>query len=191
MKRDTTRRPEAERACLAGLLELLTDAPPRCREAVALVEPAALTIQAGPELLVAIKDAAALEAPTYADVLRFARARAIDPAADGVDPEMVLLTDLFKASSSNRGGYAKGVDRHAPEIMLAAGRRRTIEAATVAATVAADPRAEDGEIEAAVAAVAAASASGPAEGLECHFRGCRRRTPRNAIHTGNQGTESK
>ena len=166
MKRDTTRRPEAERAYLAGLLELLTDAPPRCREAVALVEPAALTIQAGPELLVAIKDAAALEAPTYADVLRFARARAIDPAADGVDPEMVLLTDLVKASSSNRDGYAKGVDRHAPEIMRAAGRRRTIEAATVAATVAADPRAEDGEIEAAVAAVAAASASGPAECLE-------------------------
>jgi len=166
MKRDTTRRPEAERAYLAGILELLTDDLPRCRDALTLIEPAALTIQVGPELLVAIKDAAALEAPAYADVLRFARARAIDPAADGVDPEMVLLADLVKASSSNRGGYARGVDRHACEIMRAAARRRTIEAAAVATAVAADPGANPAEIEAAAAAVAAASASGPAERLE-------------------------
>lgn len=166
MKRDTTRRPEAERAYLAGILELLTDDLPRCRDALTLVEPAALTIQVGPELLVAIKEAAALEAPAYADVLRFARARAIDPAADGVDPEKVLLADLVKASSSNRGGYAKGVDRHAHEIMRAAARRRTIEAATVAAALAADPRAEDGEIEAAAAAVAVASANLPSDRLE-------------------------
>jgi hypothetical protein len=161
MTRDTTRRPEAERAFLAGALELLTDDPPRCRKAVALVEPVALTIKAGPEFLVAMTAAAALEAPSLADVLRLARERAGDEA----DSEKRLLADLVAASASNRGGYARGVDRHAREIMRAAKRRRTIEAATVAAAVAADPRAETAEIEAAVAAVAEASTSGPAEGL--------------------------
>jgi hypothetical protein len=161
MKRDTTRRPEAERAFLAGLLELVTDDPARCRKAAALVEPAALTIEGGRGLLEAITAAAALEAPKLADVLRLSQERAGDDAY----PERALLADLVKAADGSPQAYALGVDRHAPEIMRAAKRRRTIEAATVAAAVAADPRAEAGEIEAAAAAVAEASASGPAEGL--------------------------
>jgi hypothetical protein len=162
---DATRAPEAERAFLAGLLELLTDDTPRCREAAALVEPAALTIETGPELLVAIQAAAALEAPSLADVLRVARERAPDRDAD-TDPERVLLADLSKASASNRGGYARGVARHASTITKAAGRRRTIAAAHDAAAVAADPGAAPEEIEAAAAAVAEASADMPADRLE-------------------------
>ena len=165
-KADNTRRPEAERAFLAGVVELLTDNTPRCREAAALVPPAALTIEAGPELLMALAEAAKLDAPTLADVLRIVREQATDPAADGMEPEKMLLVSLAKASAGNRGGYARGVDRHAREIIRAATRRRTIEAAAAAAAVAADPRAEAAEIEAAAAAVAAASASGPAERLE-------------------------
>lgn len=161
MKADTTRRPEAERAYLAGLLELVTDDPSRCTEAAALVQPAALTIEAAPELLSAIQAAAALEAPTLADVLRLARER----AGDDAEHEKALMADLLKASVSNRGGYARGVERHAREIMRAAARRRTIKAAAAAAAVAADPGAEPAEIEAAAAAVTAASVSGPAEGL--------------------------
>jgi hypothetical protein len=161
MKRDTTRRPEAEKAYLAGLLETLTDDLARCREAAALVEPAAMTIEAGPELLAAIQAAAALEAPSLADVLRLARER----AGDDAEREKALLADLSTASASNRGGYARGMDRHAREIMRAATRRRTIEAAAVATAVAADPGAEPAEIEAAAAAVAEASARGPTEGL--------------------------
>ena len=48
MNADTTRRPEAERAYLAGLLELVTDNPPRCREAAALVEPIPAPAEATP-----------------------------------------------------------------------------------------------------------------------------------------------
>jgi hypothetical protein len=162
-KSDSTRRPEAERAYLAGLLELLTDSPARCREAVALVPPEAITIEAGAELLVAIAEAADLEAPSLADVLRIVRERATDPAADGMEPEKLLAVSLVDASVGNRGGYARGVERHAREIMKAAGRRRTIEAAQRAEAVAADPAAEPAEIEAAAAAVAEASASVPTE----------------------------
>ncbi|NCX99678.1 MAG: hypothetical protein EBX35_14160 [Planctomycetia bacterium] len=97
-------------------MELLTDNLARCREAVQLVEPAAITIEAGHELLVAITAAADLEAPCLADVLQIVRERAIDPAADGAEPEKVLLVSLMKASTGNRGGYALGVDRHAREI---------------------------------------------------------------------------
>jgi hypothetical protein len=160
-KEATTRRPEAERAFLAGLLELLTDDPARCREAAGLVEPAAFTIEAGPELHAAIQVAAALEAPNVADVFRFARERAGDEA----EPVKVLVADLLKASASNRGGYALGVDRYAHEINTAAARRRTIEAAEDMAAKAADPGAEPAEIAAAAARVAEASTSGPAEGL--------------------------
>jgi hypothetical protein len=161
MKGDTTRRPEAERAFLAGLLELVTDDPARCREAAALVEPAALTIEAGPGLLEAIQAAGLLEAPTLADVLRLARER----AGDDAEPEKVLLADLSAASASNRGGYARGVERHAREILKAWQRRQTIDAAAVLTAVA-DSGAEPAEIQAAAAAVAAASASGPAEVLD-------------------------
>ena len=147
--------PEAEKAFLAGMLELLQVAPPRCRKALSLVEPAALTIEAGPELLAAITEAAGLEAPTLADVLRIARDRGGDDATD----ERSLLADLAAASVRSPGGYALAVDRNAVEIMRAATRRRTIDAATVAADVAADPQAQPAEIEAAAAAVAAASTS--------------------------------
>jgi len=165
-KADNTRSPEAERAFLAGCLELLTDSPARCREAVKLVKPAALTIEWGAELLAAITAAADLDAPTLADVLRIARERATDPAAEGVDPERVLISELTELSIDSGRAYARAVDRHAREIMRAAGRRRTIAAAEAAAEVAADPRAEAAEIEAAVAAVAEASASVPTERLE-------------------------
>jgi hypothetical protein len=165
-KADTTRRPEAEKAFLAGLLELLPHDPPRCREALALVEPAALTIEAGPKLLLAITQTAALEAPTGADLARIIRERAIDAPPDRHPTEFNLMADLAAAVASNRGAYSLGVDRHAHEIMRAATRRRTIEAAAVATALAADPGANPAEIEAAGAAVAAASASGPAERLE-------------------------
>ena len=161
MNADTTRRPEAERAYLAGLLELVTDDPPRCRAAVALVEPAALTIEAGPELLAAIGAAAALEGPKIADVHRLVR----EHAGDDAERETTLAADLLAAAGGSPQGYALGVDRHALEIMGAFKRRRTIEAATVAAAVAADPGAKPAEIEAAAAAVTAASTSGPDDGL--------------------------
>ena len=160
-KASTTRRPEAERAYLAGLLELLTDDPARCREAAGLVDPGAFTIEAGPELHAAIQVTAALEAPNVVDVFKFARERAGDEA----EPVKVLAADLLKASASNRGGYALGVDRYAREINTAAARRRTIEAAEDMAAKAADPGADPAEIAAAAARVAEASTSGPAEGL--------------------------
>jgi hypothetical protein len=156
-----TRAPEAEKAFLAGLLELVTDNPARCREAAGLVPADAFTIEGGPELLAAIAEAAALEAPTLADVVRIARER----SSGGAHHERGLVADLAKASVGNPGGYARGVDRHAREIMRAAGRRRTIEAARVAEAVAIDPAAEPAEIEAAAAAVAAASVTMPTEQL--------------------------
>ena len=160
-KATATRAPEAEKAFLAGLLERLTDKPARCREAVGLVPAEAFTIEGGPELLAAIAEATALEAPTLADVVRIARER----SSGGAHHERGLVADLAKASVGNPGGYARGVDRHAREIMRAAGRRRTIEAARVAEAVAIDPAAEPAEIEAAAAAVAEASASVPADRL--------------------------
>lgn len=159
---DATRRPEAEKAFLAGMLELLQDDVNRCRKAIALVEPSALTVEAGPELLTAIIEASALDAPTMADVLRIARERGGDDAAD----ERSLLADLASASVGSPGGYALGVERNAREIMKAATRRRTIEAATLVADVAADPQAKPADIEAAAAAVAQASTSAPAERVE-------------------------
>lgn len=150
----STRRPEAEKAFLAGVVELLHDDPQRCRKAAALVEASALTIEAGPELLAAVVEAAVLESPTIADVLRIARERSGDEAIE----ERSLIADLVAAAAGSRGGYGLGVDRHAREIMEAAARRRTVDAATLAAAVAADPRSEPAQIEAAAAAVAEASA---------------------------------
>lgn len=159
------RSPEAERAYLAGLLELLTDDLPRCREATRLVEPSALTIEWGPELLAAIAEAVALDAPVHADVVRIARERSPARPVDGQDPEVVLLVDLTEASTRNRGGYRDGVDRHAREIMKAARRRRGIDAAQVYQELAADPAADPAEIEAAAQAVAEASAGMPSDGI--------------------------
>jgi hypothetical protein len=132
---EATRRPEAEKAFLAGMLELLQDDVNRCRKAIALIEPSALTVEAGPELLTAIIEASALDAPTMADVLRIARERGGDDAAD----ERSLMADLASASVRSPGGYALGVERNAREIMKAATRRRTIDAAALVADVAADP----------------------------------------------------
>jgi hypothetical protein len=101
-KADSTSRPEAEKAFLAGLLELLTDNPKRCREVVSLVEPSALTIETGPTLLQAIAEAAGLEAPSLADVMRIAR----DRSGDDASGELALVADLSAASVGNRGGYA-------------------------------------------------------------------------------------
>ena len=159
---DATRRPEAEKAFLAGMLELLQDDVNRCRKAIALVEPSALTVEGAPELLTAIIEAAALAAPSLADVLRIARERGGDDAPD----ERSLLADLASASVHSPGGYALGVERHAREIMKAATRRRTIDAAALVADVAADPQAKPADIEAAAAAVAQASTSAPAERVE-------------------------
>jgi hypothetical protein len=91
--------------------------------------------EAGPELLTAIIEASALDAPTMADVLRIARERGGDDAAD----ERSLMADLASASVRSPGGYALGVERNAREIMKAATRRRTIDAAALVADVAADP----------------------------------------------------
>jgi hypothetical protein len=159
---DATRRPEAEKAFLAGMLEMLQDDVNRCRKAIPLVEPSALTVEGAPELLTAIIEAAALNAPSLADVLRIARERGGDDASD----ERSLLADLASASVHSPGGYALGVERHAREIMKAATRRRTIDAATLVADVAADPQAKPADIEAAAAAVAQASTSAPAERVE-------------------------
>lgn len=163
---DTLRHPEAERAFLAGLVELVTDDPARCLKASRLVEPDALTIEAGPDLLLAIREAALLEGPTLADVTRIIRERTIDAPPDGHPEPCALMIDLAKAARSSRGGYSLGVFRHAVEIVKAAARRRTIEAASIAAEVAADPQAEPAEIEAAGRAVAEAVAAGPTDGLE-------------------------
>lgn len=165
-KRGTAYAPEAERAYLAGLLELLTDDAARCREAAELVSPDAITTDGGAELLAAIVAAAALPAPTVADLARIIHERAVNSPPDGHPAEYGLMVDLLEASVKHRGGYARGVDRHAREINRAAGRRRTIEAAATAAEVAADPRAADDEIEAAAVAVAAAAADSPADRLE-------------------------
>lgn len=154
------RRPEAERAFLAGLLELVTDNPSRCREVAQLVDAAAFTVEEGGALFSAIFSAAALEAPTLADVARIIREQAIEPAADRKDPAFLLMVDLAKP------GYAGSVERHAREITKAAARRRTIAAADAAAALAADPAAAPEEIAAAAAAVAAASADLPFDRLE-------------------------
>lgn len=159
------RSPEAERAYLAGLLELLTDDLPRCREATRLVEPSALTIEWGPELLAAIAEAVALDAPVLADVTRIARERSPARPCDGQDPEVVLLVDLTEASTRNRGGYRGGVERHAREIMKAARRRRGIDAAQAYQELAVDPAADPAQIEAAAQAVAEASAGMPSDGI--------------------------
>jgi hypothetical protein len=159
---EATRRPEAEKAFLAGMLELLQDDVNRCRKAIPLVEPSALTVESGPELLTAIIEAASLDAPTLADVLRIAREQGGDDAPD----ERSLLADLASASVRSPGGYALGVERNAKEIMKAATRRRTIDAAARVADVAADPQAKPTDIEAAAAAVAQASASVPTERVE-------------------------
>jgi hypothetical protein len=160
-----SRCPEVERAFLAGLLELLTDDLPRCREAARLVEPSFFTIEWGPELFEAIAEAVALEAPSLADVARIARERAPARPIDGQDPEVVLLVNLTEASTRNRGGYRGGVERHAREIAKAAARRRTIEAAQAAQEIAADPSADPAAIEAAAQAVAEASAGMPSDAI--------------------------
>jgi hypothetical protein len=104
-------------------------------------------------------EAAVLESPTIADVLRIARERSGDEAIE----ERSLIADLVAAAAGSRGGYGLGVDRHAREIMEAAARRRTVDAATLAAAVAADPSSEPAQIEAAAAAVAEASAGTPSD----------------------------
>jgi len=92
-------------------------------------------------------------------VLRIARERSGDEAIE----ERSLIADLVAAAAGSRGGYGLGVDRHAREIMEAAARRRTVDAATLAAAVAADPSSEPAQIEAAAAAVAEASAGTPSD----------------------------
>jgi hypothetical protein len=160
-----TSSPEAEQAFLAGLLELLTDDLPRCREAARLVEPPFFTIESGAELFVAIAEAAALEAPSLADVVRIARERSPARPIDGQDPEVTLLVDLTTASADNHGGYRGGVERQAREITKAAARRLTIEAAQTVQEIAADPAADPAEIEAAAQAVAEASAGMPSDAI--------------------------
>lgn len=163
---DSTQRPEAERAFLAGLLELLTDDAAACRDAARLVEPDTLTIEWGGELLAAIIAAVELNGPTIADVARIVRERW--PEADeagGHHPALRLVVELVEASAGHGKGYRFGVRRHAGEITRAAARRRMIEAAAVAEAVAADPGATPQEIEAAARSVAEASAGVPDDRL--------------------------
>lgn len=158
---------EAERAYLAGLLELLADDLERCRAAVQLVAADVFTIDAGAELFVAIAQAVDLEAPTLADVVRIAHERPTDPAADGRSPAVDLATDLAQAlAGRNRGAYSLGIDRHAQAIVKAAGRRRMLEAVAGAAAVAEDPAATPEQLEAAARSVAEASVAVPAERLD-------------------------
>lgn len=43
---EAARRPEAEKAFLAGMLELLQDDVNRCQKAISLVEPSTLSVEA-------------------------------------------------------------------------------------------------------------------------------------------------
>lgn len=164
-KATATRCPEAERAFLAGLLELI-DNPARCREAAGLVSAGDLTIEWGRDLLEAIEETLALEGPTVADVTATIRRRAKDPAADGQEPAVALAVDLLKASASNRGAYGLGVERHASEIRKAAALRHRQESTARLVDVAADPDAQAEEIKAAALEVAQAADDVPADRLE-------------------------
>jgi len=157
--------PDSERAYLAGLLELLTDDPPRARDVAAMVAAEAFTIEGGRELYVAA--VATLEAfpkPGIVDLRNDLRSRG-DNGGDGRGLDLSL--DLLKASTANRHGYALQAERRGKEVATAASRRKTAAAAEHAAAVAADPAADPAEVEQAVAAVAAAAAdTGPRDVLE-------------------------
>ena len=117
-------RHEAERSFLAAVLELLTDAPDRCRDAVRGVPGEALTIEAGAELLAAV--AATLEVgpgPTITDLAATIRRQADSPAeVVGLAGELVGLSKKFPV------GYAKGIDRHKAAVLEAHRDRRIADA---------------------------------------------------------------
>lgn len=161
-KRMTTAAPEEEKAYLAGLVELLTTNPARCREAVALVKPSALTIEAGAELLAAVAETAALEAPTLADLLTIARNRTPDQAGDVENPVRNLIAELWGATERNPGAYMLGVSRHAKEVAKAHKQRRKFDTAQAVASMAADDGATDGDVIAAARRVIQAVEDGPA-----------------------------
>lgn len=108
-------RHEAERSFLAAVLELLTDAPERCRAAVRGVPREALTIEGGADLLTAV--VATLEVgpgPKLTDLVAMIRQRTDAPA------EVVGLTlDLLKLSTGSPLAYAIGIERHRQAVLEA------------------------------------------------------------------------
>ena len=117
-------RHEAERSFLAAVLELLTDAPERCRDAVRGVPRESLTIEGGADLLTAV--VATLEVgpgPTITDLAATIRRQADAPA------EVVALAiDLVELSRRFPVGYAKGIDRHKAAVLEARRDRRIADA---------------------------------------------------------------
>ena len=111
---------ETERSFLAAVLELLTDFPERCREALRGVPGAALLIEGGAELLAAV--ATTLEVgpgPKLTDLVATIRRQADAPA------EVVgLVLDLVKLSTGSPLAFAIGIDRHRAAVLEAHRDRR-------------------------------------------------------------------
>lgn len=157
---------ESERALLAGLVELLTDDVQRCREGLALVEADALTIDGGPALVAAVREAVGLVAPSLADVARIIREHDPLGAADGTPAAYGLMLAAVELSRQNPAGYAKGVERHAKAVARARAKRRAAVAALDLVAAADDPRVEPEAIVAAAGRVLDAAAAAPSDRLQ-------------------------
>ena len=149
-------RHEAERSFLAAVLELLTDAPERCRDAVRGVPRESLTIEGGADLLTAV--VATLEVgpgPKLTDLVAMIRQRTDTPA------EVVgLALDLVKLSTGSPLAYAIGIERHRQAVLEAYQDRRIADAVADLDAV----RSTGGsiaEVIAAADAVKAAATPGP------------------------------
>ncbi|MEI8371151.1 MAG: DnaB-like helicase C-terminal domain-containing protein, partial [Planctomycetia bacterium] len=144
-------RSEAERSYLAAVLELLTDAPERCREALRGVPGEAMLMDGGAELLTAV--AATLEVgpgPKLTDLVAMIRNRTNAP-----DVVVGLAFDLVKLSTGSRLGYSLGIERHRAAVLEAYQDRRIADAVADLATV----RSTGGSIAEVIAATAAVRAA--------------------------------
>ena len=115
---------DPERSYLAGIVELLTDAPERCRDAVRGMPVESLTLDYGGDLLTAV--VATLEVgpgPTISDLAKSIRGQRGNP-----DEVRSLLADLIGLSTRCHVGYAKGIDRHKAAVLEAHRDRRIADA---------------------------------------------------------------
>jgi len=156
--------PDAERAYLAGLYEMLSDDLPRLRERLTRVAAEAFTGLASRELFDALVEVSKIEAPTLADLARIIREQASDVPAGEKPPAYILMVDLAHKCKATPQGYAVGADRHAKEIMRAAKQRRKLAAARDVAAVAANPSATDDDVAAAARRVVESIEDRPDDG---------------------------
>jgi len=147
-------RHEAERSFLAAVLELLTDAPDRCRDAVRGVPGEALTLDYGGDLLTAV--AATLEVgpgPKITDLAATIRRQADAPA------EVVALAIDLVRMSTGPMAYALGIERHRRSVLEAYQDRRIADAVADLEAV----RATGGSIAEVIAATDAVRAAATPE----------------------------